>query len=76
FHDRFKALVDQWLAERKERTYVVKEGDNLTTIAERFNVPLPVLLIWNRLGRKKYIHPGDQLVIYSPEIKTETDVQE
>ena len=76
FHDRFKALVDQWLAERKERIYVVKEGDNLTTIAERFNVPLPVLLIWNRLGRKKYIHPGDRLVIYSPEIKTEADVQE
>jgi len=76
FHDRFKALVDQWLAERKERIYVVQEGDNLTTIAERFNVPLPVLVIWNRLGRKKYIHPGDRLVIYAPEIKTETDVQE
>lgn len=76
FHDRFKALVDQWLTERKERIYVVKEGDNLTTIAERFNVPLPVLVIWNRLGQKKYIHPGDRLVIYSPDIKTETDVQE
>ncbi|MBW1725932.1 MAG: LysM peptidoglycan-binding domain-containing protein [Deltaproteobacteria bacterium] len=74
--NRFKVLVDQWLVERKERIYVVKEGDNLTTIAERFNVPLPVLVIWNRLGRKKYIHPGDRLVIYSPEIKTETDVQE
>jgi membrane-bound lytic murein transglycosylase D len=76
FHNRFKTRVDQWLAERQERIYVVKEGDNLTTIAERFNVPLPVLVIWNQLGRKKYIHPGDRLVIYSPEIKTETDVQE
>ena len=76
FHARFKALVDQWLAERKERIYVVKEGDNLTTIAERFKVPLPVLVIWNRLEQKEYIHPGDRLVIYSPEIKTETDVQE
>ena len=76
FQTRFKALIDQWLAERKERIYLVKEGDNLTTIAERFNVPLPVLVIWNRLERKKYIHPGDRLVIYSPEIKTETDDQE
>jgi hypothetical protein len=76
FHNRFKTRVDQWLAERQERIYVVKEGDNLTSIAERFNVPLPVLVIWNQLGRKKYIHPGDRLVIYSPEIKTETDVQE
>ncbi len=76
FHSRFKGLVDQWLAERKERIYVVKDGDNLTTIAERFKVPLPVLVIWNRLEQKEYIHPGDRLVIYSPEIKTETDVQE
>ena len=76
FHDRFKVLVDKWLAERKERIYVVKEGDNLTTIAERFNIPLPVLVIWNRLGQKKYIHPGDRLVIYPPEIKMETDTQE
>ena len=76
FQDRFKGLVDRWMAERMERIYVVKEGDNLTTIAERFNVPLPALVIWNRLGRKKYIHPGDRLVIYSPEIQTETDTSE
>ena len=44
-------------AENQERVYVVKEGDNLTTIAERFNVPLPALLIWNRLdgGKKRFI---------------------
>jgi LysM repeat protein len=43
---------------------VVKDGDNLTIIAERFNVPLPALLIWNRLDGKKPIHPGDRIVIY------------
>jgi len=47
---------------------VVKEGDNLTAIAERFNIPLPALLIWNRLDAKETIHPGDQIVIYPSEM--------
>ncbi|MEJ2729635.1 MAG: transglycosylase SLT domain-containing protein [Deltaproteobacteria bacterium] len=64
FHARFKELVQQWVAENRERVYVVKEGDNLTTISERFNVPLPALLIWNRLDGKKPIYPGDRIVIY------------
>lgn len=68
FQSRFKALVNQWLAVKQERVYVVKEGDNLSTIAERFNVPLPALIIWNRLGKKKHIYPGDRLVIHSDEI--------
>ncbi len=64
FQERFKALVDQWEADNQERVYVVKEGDNLSIIAERFNVPLPALIIWNRLEKNKHIHPGDRLVIY------------
>jgi peptidoglycan lytic transglycosylase D len=70
FQARFKKLVDQWTAENRERIYVVRQGDNLSTIAERFNVPLPALIIWNRLENKKHIHPGDRLVIYSVEIET------
>jgi hypothetical protein len=68
FQSRFKTLVDQWLVTKQERVYVVKEGDNLSTIAERFNVPLPALIIWNRLEKKKHIYPGDRLVIHSDEI--------
>ena len=68
FQKQFKELVDAWSASKEEHVYVVKEGDNLTTIADRFNIPLPVLIIWNRLERKKHIHPGDRLIIYSPEI--------
>ncbi len=69
FQSRFKPLVDQWRATQQERVYVVKQGDNLSTIAERFNVPLPALMIWNRLGKKKHIYPGDRLVIYPGEIE-------
>jgi membrane-bound lytic murein transglycosylase D len=70
FQARFKKLVDQWTAENRERIYVVKQGDNLSTIAKRFNVPVPALIIWNRLENKKHIYPGDRLVIYSVEIET------
>jgi hypothetical protein len=69
FRTRYKALVDQWLASRQERVYVVKEGDNLSNIAERFNVPLKALIIWNRLEKKRHIYPGDRLVIHSDEIE-------
>jgi len=70
FHARFKQLVQEWLAENQQRVYVVQQGDNLTTIAERFNVPLPALLIWNRLDGKKPIHAGDRLVIYPNEVRS------
>ena len=69
FHTRFNTLVNQWLAENRERIYVVKAGDSLSAIAERFNVPLPALFIWNRLAKNKHIHPGDRLVIYSDSIR-------
>jgi len=71
FQARFKMLVNQWLAESSERIYVVKAGDSLSTIAERFNVPLPALFIWNRLVKNKHIHPGDRLVIYPDTIELE-----
>jgi len=67
FHTRFNSLVDQWAAQKQERVYVVKEGDNLSVIADRFDVPLPALIIWNRLGNKRHIYPGDRLVIYPAE---------
>lgn len=67
FHDRYQQLVNQWLASRKERIYVVKKGDNLSSIADRFDLPLAVLIIWNRLDLNAPIHPGDRLIIYSQE---------
>ena len=71
FQARFKPLLQQWVAENRERVYVVKEGDNLTSIAQRFNVPLPALMIWNRLDGKKPIHPGDRVVIYPNRIESD-----
>lgn len=64
FHDSFATLVKQWRKEYKMHVYIVKKGDNLTTIAERFHVPLPALMAWNDLSPSRFIHPGEQLLIY------------
>ena len=68
---RLRKLTEAWIAEKEERVYVVREGDSLTNIADRFGVPLKALILWNRLEKKKYIHPGDRLVIYTPDSEAE-----
>ncbi len=67
FHRRFHDLFQQWLASEKERVYIVKKGENLSLIADRFNVPLAALIIWNNLDLKAHIYPGDRLIIYRKE---------
>jgi membrane-bound lytic murein transglycosylase D len=64
FDARFRELVAKNRDERQTRIYIVREGDSLSEIAERFDVPLAALLIWNRIGLNHSIHPGDRLVIY------------
>ena len=68
FHYRYQDLFKHWLALKKERIYIVKEGDSLSSIADRFNVPLVALLIWNKLDLKAHIYPGDRLIIYRREL--------
>jgi len=70
FNRQFPELLEQWLVRNSSMIYIVKKGDNLTAISERYNVPLPALFIWNRLKINQHIHPGDRLVIYpnSPEM--------
>lgn len=67
FEDRFAKYFEAWQAKQTAHVYVVREGDNLTNIAERFGVPLPALAIWNRLDVRRPIHPGDRLVIHPVE---------
>ncbi|MDY6879966.1 MAG: transglycosylase SLT domain-containing protein [Desulfatiglans sp.] len=64
FEARYQDLLKQFLTSQKERVYIVKEGDNLSTIADRFDVPVASLIIWNRLDLRSPIHPGDRLMIY------------
>jgi hypothetical protein len=66
FEERYRERVTAFVETRKERMYVIQEGDNLSAIAARFEIPLAALAIWNRLDIRKPIHPGDTLIIYRP----------
>lgn len=79
FFGRYQDLLKSWSESERQRTYVVQPGDNLTSIADRFGVPLALLLIWNRVDPKAVIHPGDRLIIYREEsrsMETENDEDE
>ena len=69
FHSRYQDLLKDWLASKKDFVYIVKKGDNLSSIADRFGVPLAALIIWNKLDLKAHIYAGDRLIIYSKEVK-------
>ena len=69
FQARYRRLVKKFLAAQKERIYVVKNGDNLSSIADRFDIPLAAIIIWNRLDPKRPIHPGERLIIYPKNTK-------
>ncbi|MBC2712691.1 MAG: transglycosylase SLT domain-containing protein [Desulfosarcina sp.] len=64
FQARLATLIEADTKIRNQRVYVVKEGESLSGIAQKFDVPLAALLIWNRIGINKVIHPGQRLVIF------------
>lgn len=64
FDARYQDHLTRWLAGQKERIYVVQKGDNLSSIADRFGVPVLAIILWNRLDPNEPIHPGDELIIY------------
>ena len=64
FHSRYESAFKNWAGTGNRQIYIVKAGDNLTIIAERFNVPLNTLLIWNNLNPNHHIHPGDRLIVF------------
>ena len=66
FQVRFEMSYQAWVQQHNETTYVVQQGDNLSLIAQKFDVPLTALLLWNRIKPHTPIHPGDELVIYRP----------
>ena len=67
FQSRYQYYMKKSLTAEKERIYIVRKGDNLSAIAERFGIPLPILIIRNRIDIDRPIHPGDRLVIYGSE---------
>ncbi len=72
FQKRFDKIHQEWSQQRQERIYIVQPGDNLSTIAEQFRVPLAAILIWNRINMNSPLHPGDRLIIYPVESRTDS----
>ncbi|BBO87332.1 lytic transglycosylase domain-containing protein [Desulfosarcina ovata] len=66
FNDRLARLIEADKKVYDQRIYMVRKGDSLSGIAEKFDVPLAALLIWNRIGLRDVIHPGQHLVISPP----------
>ena len=69
FQIRYKRIVKKYLKDQKKIIYIVKKGDNLTSIAKHFGIPIQSLIIWNYLNPNSPIHPGDKFVIYRENIK-------
>lgn len=45
-------------------SYVVRKGDSLSRISQRFNVKVSELLRWNSLAQGDYLQPGQRLTLY------------
>jgi membrane-bound lytic murein transglycosylase D len=48
----------------RQVTYVVRRGDSLSSIAQRFRVTVPKLVEWNAGAADKYLQPGQRLVMF------------
>jgi len=44
--------------------YVVRKGDSLSRISQKFNVTVSDLRNWNALPKGKYLQPGQKLTLY------------
>lgn len=65
FKARYQSSLEKFLAVQEKNIYIVKKGDNLSAIAERFGIPLSLLIIRNGLDIGSPIHPGDRLIIHT-----------
>ena len=72
YYERAKRWADRRLEELPDPslydqiTYTVRPGDTLWGIARRQGVSPEQIRAWNRLAASRYIHPGNQLVIWKP----------
>jgi hypothetical protein len=65
FYERYDGLLKRWLAEKNKSVYTVKKGENLSSIAKRFNVSVRAIMIWNDISNGKSILPGKKIYIFS-----------
>jgi len=64
FKSRYNNLLGKHKKTYKKKTYIVKKGDTLSSIAIKYNVSFRALLKWNNLSAESRIYPGDRLIIH------------
>lgn len=52
-------------SDREKTYYTVRRGDNLSVIAKRFHTSISSLRKWNKLYRKRFIYPGQRLIVWT-----------
>jgi hypothetical protein len=62
--DGYVDRVGKHLSKRKKVVHAVRRGENLSTIASKYNVTVESIERWNRISRKKPIHYGQKLTIW------------
>ena len=65
FYQRYENLLKQWHDDKTKAVYTVKKGENLSTIARHFNVPVKAILIWSGIEDTKKVKAGTKLIIFS-----------
>jgi hypothetical protein len=62
--DGYRERVAQRLATRKRIVHEVRRGENLSTIASKYEVTVASIERWNDISRKKPIYHGQKLIIW------------
>jgi len=60
---------------KKERTYIVKDGENLAAVSRNVGISQALLRVWNSMDDDADVNAGDTLLISMPEIKTQEVVR-
>jgi membrane-bound lytic murein transglycosylase D len=55
--------LKSWYQNIKNNIYTVSKGDNLTTIAKKYDLPVNILLIVNHLTTKSILKIGQKIII-------------
>lgn len=63
FKQNFAVRYKEWRKDNQQKIHIVKRGESLALIAQKYRVSLSALLKANNLSRKSMIHPGDRLVV-------------
>jgi membrane-bound lytic murein transglycosylase MltF len=64
FQTLYTQLITEWKEENRIHVYTVKKGENLSLIADKFDVSLDSLLRWNNVNSRGNIYPGKELIVY------------